>query len=454
MNTITIIGAAVTGLVIGILVVILLARARAATLKAHLQGQERRIGEQQQSLVERQERIAHLEQELQGQRTTNVRLETNLAAEQQLAKEKLAMLEQAKQAMSEHFKMLAGEVFDNRSRIFAEQNSASLEQLLKPFREQIEHFQQEARQTHEQGLRERSVLKEHLQGLEQLNRQLSEDAANLTTALKGRSQTQGAWGEVVLERLLESSGLRKGREYETQQTITSEDGRRQRPDVILRLPEGRIIIIDSKVSLAAYTDMAGATDEAERRRAVERHVQSIRGHIRGLAERNYQGLLDGAGPGFVLLFMPIEGALLAALEHEQGLFSEAFSRNIVLVSPTTLFAVLRMIENLWRVDKQNRNAHEIAKRAGKLYDKFVGFVESLMSIGKSIESARSDYDTAMKRLKEGRGNLIGQAAQLKELGANSSKELGPKELGPRAANDLSPLLTDSETEDEAEDNET
>ena len=446
--TLAIIIAALAGILLGALLIWPFARARATArreaLEVRLQEQERRMAEQRQTLTERQERIERLERELADLRATSVRLETNIVAERRLAQEKLALLEQTKQTLSEHFKTVAGEIFENRSQTFATQSNASLEQLLKPFREQIAHFQSEARQTHEQGLRERSALKEQLQGLEQLNRQLSADAANLTSALRGRAQTQGAWGEMILERLLEISGLRKGREYEVQQSLTNEEGQRQRPDVILRLPEGRNIVIDSKVSLVAYTDMTSTENEDERRAALGRHIQSIRTHIRGLAERDYQRLFGGSGPGFVLLFMPIEGALLAALEGDQALFVEAFDKNIVLVSPTTLFAVLRMIENLWRIDNQNRNAREIADRAGKLYDKFVGFVESLTSLGDNIDRTRADYDTAMKRLKEGRGNLIGRAAQLKELGAQASKELPSSLLSASGARDVD-VASDGET---------
>jgi DNA recombination protein RmuC len=263
--------------------------------------------------------------------------------------------------------------------------------------------------------------------LKTLNERISEDAVNLTNALKGQSKTRGSWGEMILERVLEESGLQKGREYEVQTMYASEEGQRRHPDVIVHLPEGKDIVIDSKVSLTAYEKYCTAGTEETRDKRLKEHIISIRTHIKSLSEKRYEDLEGIRTLDFVLMFLPIEGAFWTAIESEQGLFNEAFDKNIMLVSPSTLLATLRIINNIWRYEDQNKNALIIAKKAGDLYDKFVGFIEALDDVGQKIDKARESYQTARNRLTDGRGNLIKRSEELRQLGVKAQKEL-PAEL--------------------------
>jgi DNA recombination protein RmuC len=258
-----------------------------------------------------------------------------------------------------------------------------------------------------------------------LNQHLSEDAKNLTRALRGSSKAQGSWGELVLERVLEGSGLRRGEEYVVQSSHTREDGTRALPDVIIRLPEGRSLVIDSKVSLVAYEEFAVTESELERAAAGKRHMDSIRGHIKGLSGKNYQALYSLKSLDFVLLFVPIEPAFMLAVASDRDLFMDAWNRNVLLVSPSTLLFVVRTVAHLWRQEAQSRNAQEIARRGAELYDKFVGFVEDMNSLGNRLKQAQGDYDEAYGKLTSGRGNLVGQAQKLRELGVKPSKSLAP-----------------------------
>jgi len=275
--------------------------------------------------------------------------------------------------------------------------------------------------------------------LKELNQQMSKDAINLTKALKGETKTQGNWGEFILESVLEKSGLTKGREYVVQESHNDEEGRRFQPDVIIRLPEGKSIVIDSKVSLIGYEKMVSAEDDAQRLIAGKEHLASLRAHIRGLSEKNYQQLHSLKSLDFVLLFVPIEPAFAAAVQLDQALFNEAFDKNIVVVSPTTLLATLRTIASIWRQEYQNQNAQEIADQGGKLYDKFVAFSEDLIKLGNQMDTAKKTYEESMKKLTDGSGNLITRVEKLKKLGARSSKVL-PTALLNRA---------DPDAEDEA-----
>ena len=259
----------------------------------------------------------------------------------------------------------------------------------------------------------------------ELNQHLSEDAKNLTRALRGSSKAQGSWGELVLERVLEASGLRKGEEYVVQTSHTREDGSRALPDVIIHLPEGRSLVIDSKVSLVAYEEFAITEGELERAAAGKRHMDSIKGHIKGLSGKNYQTLYSLNSLDFVLLFVPIEPAFMLAVASDRDLFMDAWNRNVLLVSPSTLLFVVRTVAHLWRQEAQSRNAQEIAKRGAELYDKFVGFVEDMNSLGNRLKQAQSDYDEAYGKLSSGRGNLVGQAQKLRQLGVKPSKSLAP-----------------------------
>ncbi|MCC5906762.1 MAG: DNA recombination protein RmuC [Balneolaceae bacterium] len=334
-------------------------------------------------------------------------------------------LEHLQEQFRNEFKNLANEILEEKSKKFTEQNSEKLDQLLKPLGEKISEFQKQVEVTHKEDLKGRSALGQHLKMLQEMNHKLSEEAKNLTKALKGDTKSQGNWGEVILQRILEKSGLRKGFEYDTQQSSTTEEGRRLQPDVVVHLPDDKKLIIDSKVSLTAYEKFSSAEDLDEQQRGLKQHIQSLRVHVKGLTRKNYEQIHGFKSPDFVLMFIPIEPAFGVAMQGDPELYNEAFENNIIIVSPTTLLATLATIENVWKQEYQNRNAMEIARRGGLLYDKFAGFVENLEQLGKRIKQTRQSYDAAMKQLSEGSGNLVGQAEKLRELGASSSKRISP-----------------------------
>ncbi|MBQ0756303.1 MAG: DNA recombination protein RmuC, partial [Amphritea sp.] len=294
--------------------------------------------------------------------------------------------------------------------------------LLTPLKDQLGEFKRKVEDVYDKEAKDRRSLYEQITHLKELNQQMSVDAVNLTNALKGESKTQGNWGEVILERVLEQSGLRKGYEYETQVSL-NEEGQRYMPDVIIRLPDDKDVIVDAKVSLTAYEQYCSTDETVLQDRALTEHLQSIRNHIRGLSEKAYQNLEGVRSLDFVLMFIPVEGAFLLALQQDKELFSSAYERNIILVSPSTLLVTLRTINNIWRYERQNRFAQEIAHRGGELHDKFVGFVESLDDVGRHLGRTQNAFDTAHKRLSSGRGNLVNQAASLHKLGVKNKKEL-------------------------------
>jgi DNA recombination protein RmuC len=349
-------------------------------------------------------------------------LETRLESERNAHHEKLKTLEQAREQLKQEFQNLANRIFDEKSKKFAESNQANMGHLINPLRDQLGEFKRRVEDVYDKEAKDRRALHEQITHLKQLNQQMSEDAINLTNALKGESKTQGNWGEVVLERALEESGLRKGHEFELQVSL-AEEGKRYQPDAIIRLPDGKDIIVDAKVSLTAYEQYCSAEDDSRKERFIREHILSVRGHIKGLSDKAYQSLEAVRTLDFVLLFIPVEGAFLAALEREPSLFKEAFERNIMLVSPATLMVTLRTIHNIWRYEHQNQNAREIAKRGGELHDKFVGFVESVEDIGRNLDKTQLAFETAHKRLVSGRGNLVNQVAMLQKLGASNKKKL-------------------------------
>lgn len=350
-------------------------------------------------------------------------LRTTLEQERKQVEEKLALLEDARERMNTEFKNIANEIFENKQKVFTEKSTERLDGLLKPLSERIKEFEKRVEEAYSNEAKERFSLIKEVKTLQTLNAQISQDAVNLTNALKGQSKTQGTWGEVILERVLEQSGLVKGREYEIQVSLKDEDGRRLQPDVIVHLPEEKDIIIDSKVSLVAYERYCSSEDEAERQAALTAHIQSLRNHIVDLAAKSYQNLAGVRTLEFVLLFVPIEAAFVAAIERDSDLYNSAFEKRVMVVAPSTLFATLRIIQNLWRFEQQNKNAEEIANRAGMLYDKFVGFIDDLQDIGSRIDSTRRAYDAAHKKLTSGTGNLVRRAEQLRELGAKVSKSV-------------------------------
>ncbi len=428
------------------------ARARGAAEAAAAQAQaQREAGMAQQAqagaqLAAAQERVRGLESErlallaelqqdrgaLQMAQEHASQLQTQLAAqatqleaERRAAHDKLALLTEAREALTHQFKSLASDILEEKSRRFAEQNQQSLGQLLDPLRSRLADFQGRVEQFYDAEGKQRSALAQQVHQLLQLNQTLSEDARNLTQALKGSTKAQGNWGELILERVLESAGLRKGFEYDVQENHLRADGSRAQPDVVIHLPEDRHLVIDAKASLLAYEEWAHADDEAVRAGAQRRHLDSVRQHIKGLAERNYQQLYALQSLDFVLMFVPIEPAFMLAVTADNQLYSDAWNRNVLLVSPSTLLFVLRTVAHLWRQEAQTRNAQEIAQRGADLYDHLTAFVEELEKVGKSLGQAQDAYHKAFNKLSKNRGNVIRRAEMLKELVIKPANALPP-----------------------------
>ena len=395
------------------------------------------LGNERANLAGRLERLSQLDTELSAaraeaqkwreatQRAEQRITETATRAQEQhqAAAEKIALLERVRENLSDQFKALAGDLLEEKSRKFAEQNQSQLGSLLTPLREQLDGFKKQVGEVYDKESRERQLLKAEIDALKSLNQRIDEDARNLTRALTRESKTQGAWGELVLERLLEASGLQRGRQYETQATFQNEAGGRARPDVIVRLPEGRDIVVDAKVSLTAYERYCAAADDAERDSQLGAHLASLRSHVKELADKRYSDLPGVNSLEFVLMFVPVEAAYIEAVHRDEGLHAFALEKQVVIVTTSTLLATLQTVASLWRNDDRNRNVVEIADRAGKLYDKFVGFIEDLNEAKSKLDAARNALSSASGKLETGRGNLIGQVEKLRELGARTSKAL-------------------------------
>ncbi|MEJ6499262.1 MAG: DNA recombination protein RmuC [Cryomorphaceae bacterium] len=367
--------------------------------------------------------------DVQAQR--NQELEGKLReAELEVARlqERLRQLESQKEKMSQEFKLLAHEALqaqtDALQKQMKEANSVQLSLVLAPFKEKLESFGKRVQDTHESGQRERIELKTEVIKLVEQNEKLKNEANQLTKALRGDVKMQGNWGEMVLEKLLERTGLTKGQEYSVQESVTNEEGKRFQPDVVLHLPEDKNIIIDSKVSLVAYERFVNADTPEEQAIALKEHLTSMRSHIRGLSEKNYQNLY-GVSLDFVILFVPIEGAYSVALQAEPGLYQEAFDKNIALVSATSLWSTLRTVGTLWRQERQNANVQEIIRQASDLYDKFAGFSEELVKVGNQMDTAKRTYENSMKMLIDGKGNLVRRTENLRLLGLKNSKSVSP-----------------------------
>ncbi|MCW8838862.1 MAG: DNA recombination protein RmuC [Thiovulaceae bacterium] len=350
-------------------------------------------------------------------------LKTKYEQELKTSKEKLDVLQNAKNELSNEFRLLANKIFDDKSKSFDTVHQKQFEMMLKPFREQISNFSKLSQEQFNEELKDRHLLKDELKRLKEMNTKLSQDALNLTNALKGENKTQGNWGEIVLERILEESGLREGSEYELQMHLKDDTGNRYLPDVVIHMPGERDIIVDSKVSLNAYERFVNEDDTEVKNIALKEHISSISKHVKELSTKQYEKL-DGVNTlDYVLLFMPIEGAFLLALEQDGEFFKRAYESNILVVSPSTLMVTLRTIEHIWRTQRQEDNAKKIALEAEAMYDKLVGFVEEMQRIGSHIDKTKESYDIAMNRLKSGRGNIIKRAANVVELGLKPKKVL-------------------------------
>lgn len=355
-------------------------------------------------------------------------LQTRLTDREQHYREQIDKLEQAEQRLAENFERLAGRIFEDRSQKLSDLNTKQLDAILKPLGEKLTEFRSTVESAHREETAQHQVMKAKIIDLEKLNERLHEDATNLSRALTSNVKAQGNWGEQQLERLLELSGLQKGRDYSTQYSVITEGGQRIQPDLVLHLPEGKSIVLDSKVSLVAWTRLQAAADDAGREAALKDHLVSLRQHVKGLGEKGYAEIAELNSLDFVLMFVPIEAALIAALQADHELAEFALRNKVALLSPTNFLATMRTVGSVWAVHKQNRNAQEIAKRAGLLYDKFAGFVENLQQLGDRLRQAQQSYDAAFSQLSTGPGNLLRQTELLRELGARHSKAIDARLL--------------------------
>ncbi|AMS27588.1 DNA polymerase V [Bacteroidetes bacterium UKL13-3] len=357
---------------------------------------------------------------LNNELTAAMSAEKNI--EQRLAEQKGEM-EQLNQRFKVEFENLAAKILEEKSQKFTEQNKQSLDTILNPLKEKIKDFEDKVQKVYDTEAAERNMLKGEIKQLMSLNQLMHQDAQNLTKALKGDAKMQGNWGEFILESILEKSGLVKDREYIAQASISTEDGKRFQPDILINLPDGKCLVIDSKVSLVAYERYVSADDEMVKALSLKEHLQSVRSHIKGLSDKNYQNLYGAKSLDFVLLFVPIESAFALSVQNDAQLFNDAFERNIVIVSPSTLLATLRTVANIWRQENQNKNAIDIANKAGDMYDKFVGFVDDLIGLGNKMRDSQKAYEAAMNKLHQGTGNLVKRSEDLKKLGAKATKAI-------------------------------
>ena len=360
-------------------------------------------------------------------------LEEKLSNQKSNFESQLKLVQDAKQSLSQEFENLANRIFDEKHTKFSEQSKQALETSLSPLRRDLGDFRKQVSTAYDKENTDRNRLAGQISELQKQTLKISSDASNLANALKGDNKQQGNWGEFVLEKLLDDSGLTKGREYETQVALKDEEGNRRNPDVIIRLPEGKDIIIDAKASLTDYERYFHAEDEQSQQLCLKQHLNSLRSHIKGLNVKNYEQLENVNSLDFVLIFIPVESAFMLALDNDPDIMREAYDKSIILVSPSTLMVTLRTIKNLWRYADQNINAQQIAEKAGALYDLFVLHVEALEDIGKHLDKSKDAYETAFKRLSTGRGNLVKRSEELKTLGAKTKKVLADKLLHPGAA---------------------
>jgi DNA recombination protein RmuC len=439
MNTsIILVFAILIALAIGFYIGKLLSKTQSNAEKSNLEGQ---LTSQSHQLAELKSSIQNLQIEKQKTQTEKEEFAILLAKKENdfdnlldRTKEQKEEINQLQEKFSKEFENLANKILEEKTQKFTEQNKENLKNILSPLQDKILHFEKKVEDTHKESIDYHAALRQQIVSLSEMNTQMSKETINLTKALKGDSKMQGNWGELVLERVLEKSGLEKGREYEVQQAFTTAEGTRILPDVIINLPDGKKMVVDSKVSLTAYEKYVNEEDDVQQNLHLKEHVNSVKRHVEQLSDKRYQDIYQMESPDFVLLFIPIEPAFALALQEDLTLYNKAFEKNIVIVTPSTLLATLRTIDSMWTNQKQQENAIEIARQAGALYDKFEGFVSDLIKIGKKMDEAKVEYSAAMNKLTEGKGNLVTSAEKLKKMGAKAKKAL-PEAILKRAEND-------------------
>lgn len=384
-------------------------------------------------LEELQSELKFIQKEKESLISDKTRLETEFKNTSEKLDDNKGELEKLNEKFTKEFENLANKILDEKSSKFTEQNKENIKNILNPLQEKIKGFEDKVEKTHKESIDYHAALRQQILGLKELNQQMSKETLNLTKALKGDNKMQGNWGELVLERVLEKSGLEKNREYFVQQSFTNDDGKRVLPDVVIHLPDNKKMIVDSKVSLVAYEQYINAEDDDLKERFLKEHINSLKRHVEQLSDKKYEDLYKIESPDFVLLFIPIEPAFAVALNADTNLYNKAFEKNIVIVTPSTLLATLRTIDTMWNNEKQQRNALEIARQAGALYDKFQGLLTDLITIGKRIDDSKKEYSSAMNKLVDGRGNIITSIEKLKKMGAKAKKAL-PEKIIERAKN--------------------
>ncbi|AZQ44553.1 DNA recombination protein RmuC [Nonlabens ponticola] len=401
-------------------------RLQQSTLQAEITQKKETLEELRNRFLVLEERNQSLNQEKENLSVQLAQMRTIHEKAEEKYAESQGELEKLNEKFTKEFENLANKILDEKSTKFTTQNKQNIEQILNPLQEKIKSFEKRVEDTHKDTIDRQSSLRQQIIGLKELNEQMSKETSNLTKALKGDSKMRGNWGELVLERVLEKSGLEKGSEYEVQQSVRTDGGKIYYPDVVVYLPGGNKMVIDSKVSLNAYERWVNEDDEQQQNLHLKAHVAALRKHVNDLSDKNYHELYAIESPDFVLLFVPIEPAFAAALHADESLYTDAFEKNIVIVTPTTLLATLRTIDTMWQNEKQQKNALDIAKAAGSLYDKFVGLTDDLIKVGQQMDTVQKTYKSSMNKLSEGSGNLIGRVERLKKLGAKANKSVNEK----------------------------
>ena len=428
----------VFGILIGLYIGRLLAKLKLEKEKSVLEKQNalllsaKEIAEN--AVLKVQKELQTLQQEKEQLLTVNSSQVADLRNLQEKLDDHKEEVNKLQEKFTKEFENLANKIFEDKSTKFTVQNKENIQTILHPLQEKIKGFEDKVEKTHKESIDYHAALRQQIIGLKEMNLQMSKETINLTKALKGDNKTQGNWGELVLERVLEKSGLEKNREYVVQQSFTNEQGKRVLPDVVIHLPNNRKMIVDSKVSLTAYEKFVNTEEEHQKALFLKDHINSLKRHIEQLSEKKYEDIYKIESPDFVLLFIPIEPAFAVAINSDNSLYNKAFDKNIVIVTPSTLLATLRTIDTMWNNEKQQKNALEIARQAGSLYDKFHGLLNDLIGIGKKIDASKTDYNAAMNKLVDGKGNLITSVEKLKKMGAKAKKVL-PENIIERAGDD-------------------